>query len=118
MQGSKAWAIPPKGASVWNAFSTVVQDSTTVRFKLKPLAEVGQVTVMIWSDQLKDNARYFVTGLKAGQWNDVEFRGSEARAGWDRGGPSLDGHALNNLLILFDGPQNARLLLDDLEVRE
>ena len=28
-------------------FSTVVQDSTTIRFKLKPLAEVGQVSVLI-----------------------------------------------------------------------
>ena len=80
MQGSKALAIPPKGASVWNAFSTVVEDSTTVRFQLKPLADVGQVSVLIWSDKLKDNARYFLTGLKANQWNAVEFRGSEARA--------------------------------------
>ena len=118
VQGSKALAIPPKGASVWNAFSTVVEDSTTVRFKLKPLADVGQVSVLIWSDKLKDNARYFLTGLKANQWNAVEFRGSEARAGWDRSGLSLDGHVLNNLLLLFDGPPDARILLDDFEVRE
>jgi hypothetical protein len=118
LQGSKVLAIPPKGASVWNAFSTVVQDSTSVRFKLKPLADVGQVSVLIWSDTLKDNARYFLTGLKSNQWNEVEFRGSEARLGWDKSGPSLDGHVLNNLLLLFEGPQDARILLDDFEVRE
>ena len=118
VQDSKALAVPPKGASVWNAFSTVVEDSTTVRFQLKPLADVGQVSVLIWSDKLNDNARYFLTGLKTNQWNVVEFRGSQARARWDRGGPSLDGHVLNNLLLLFDGPPDARILLDDVEVRE
>ena len=56
-------------------------------------------------------AKGIIPGLKPGQWNDVEFRGSEARAGWDRGGPSLDGNVLNNLLILFEGPQDARVLL-------
>ncbi len=33
--------------------------------------------------------------------------------------PSRDhGHALNNLPILFCGPQDAKILLDNLEVRE
>lgn len=44
------------------------------------------------------------------------------KLGWDGtgrgGGPSLDGYVLNNLLLLFDGPPDARILLDDFEVRE
>ena len=44
VRGSKALAIPPKGASVWNACSTMFQNSTSVRFKLKPLGDVGQVS--------------------------------------------------------------------------
>jgi len=31
---------------------------------------------------------------------------------------NLDGESLNNLLILFDGPLDAKILLDDLEVLE
>ena len=56
-----------------------VRESTSIKFRLKPLAELDQVAIMIWSDQLKDNARYYVTGLKKGEWKTVEFRGVEAR---------------------------------------
>ena len=102
----------------WRTFSVAVKDSTTVRFRLKPLADVSQVTVMIWSDQLKDNARYHIGGLKQGEWRPVEFRAIEARAGWAADGASLDGAVLNNVKILFEGPPDARLLLDDFEVTE
>lgn len=39
--GSKAFAFPPQGVSCWRAYSTPVKDSTTIRFKLKPLCEPG-----------------------------------------------------------------------------
>ncbi|MBM4037157.1 MAG: hypothetical protein FJ290_01470 [Planctomycetes bacterium] len=35
VNGSRALAFPPQGVAVWKAFSTTVQDSTTIRFKLK-----------------------------------------------------------------------------------
>ena len=95
-----------------------MKDSTTVRFKLKPLADVGQVTVLIWSDKLKDNARYPLAGLRQGEWRPVEFRAIEARTGWAADGASLDGTVLNNIKILFEGPPDARLLLDEFEIRE
>jgi hypothetical protein len=113
-----ALVCPPKGVDCWRTWSVPVQDSTTVRFKLKPLADMGQVTVMIWSDKLKDNARYHISGLKPGQWRDVEFRAIEARAGWAADGANLDGAVLNNIKVLFEGASDARLLLDDFEVRE
>jgi hypothetical protein len=111
-------AFPSKGVDCWRTFSVPVKDSTTVRFRLKPFADVGQVTVMIWSDQLKDNARYHIGGLKQGEWRPVEFRAIEARAGWAADGASLDGAVLNNVKILFEGPPDARLLLDDFELTE
>jgi hypothetical protein len=67
---------------------------------------------------LKDNARYYVTGLKKGEWKTVEFRGVEARVGWAMDGPSLDGSVMNNLRLVFEGPADARILLDDFEIRD
>jgi hypothetical protein len=114
----KGLSFPSKGAEIWNAFSTRVAESTQLRFKLKALADVQDVTVLIWSDKLKDNARYYVTGLKKGEWTTVEFRGVEARSGWAMDGPSLDGSVLNNIKLVFEGPSDARVRIDDFEVRE
>jgi hypothetical protein len=113
-----ALACPPKGVDCWRTFSVPVNDSTTVRFKLKLLADIGQVTVLIWSDKLKDNARYHIAGLKRDEWRSVEFRAIEARTGWAADGASLDGAVLNNVKVLFDDPPAALLLLDDFEVTE
>ena len=67
---------------------------------------------------LKDNARYHIGGLKQGEWRSVEFLAIEARAGWAADGASLDGAVLNNVKILFEGPPDARLFLDDFEITE
>jgi hypothetical protein len=108
----------PKGTESWNAWSTRVGETTTARLRLKPLADVDQVTILIWSEKLKDNVRYYVTGLKKGEWKDLEFRALEARVGWAMDGPSLEGSVWNNIRILFEGPETARMLLDAFEVRE
>jgi hypothetical protein len=113
-----ALACPPKGVDCWRTFSVPVKESTSVRFRLKPLVDVGQVSVLIWSDKLKDNARYHITGLKPGDWNAVEFRAMEARTGWAADGASLEGAELNNIKIMFEGPVDARVLIDDFEIRE
>jgi hypothetical protein len=113
-----ALSIPPKGVSAWGGWSVPVRETTSIRFRLKPLADLEQVSILIWSDKLKDNARYYVTGFKKGEWKTVEFRGVDARAGWAMDGPSLAGATLNNLTLLFEGPADARVLLDDFEVRE
>jgi hypothetical protein len=113
-----ALSIPPKGVSAWGGWSTPVRETTSIRFRLKPLVDLEQVSVMIWSDKLKDNARYYLTGFKKDEWKTVEFRGVDARAGWAMDGPSLAGATLNNITLLFEGPADARVLLDDFEVRE
>ena len=113
-----ALAVPPKGVSIWGAFSTPVQESTTIRFRLKPLVDVAQVTVMIWSDKLKDNGRYFITGLKKDEWKSVEFRGVDVRGGWAMDGPCLDGSVMKSFTLLYEGAAEARVLLGDFEVRE
>ena len=113
-----ALALPPKGLSAWSAWKTQVGETTTIRFRVKPLVDVEQVTVMIWSDKLKDNGRFYVTGLRKGEWKDVRFKAAEVRQGWAMDGPSIAGSLLNNLTLNFEGAPEARVLVDDLEIRE
>ncbi|NQU24656.1 MAG: hypothetical protein HQ567_25520 [Candidatus Nealsonbacteria bacterium] len=116
VDGSKAYAFPPGGVSVWEAYSVPVKDSTTVRLKLKPLGNPRDVQVMIWSKRHKDNCRYRIGGLEKGKWREVEFRAIEARAGWGMNGPSLEGDVLDNLKIFYEGDPGDRILLDDFEI--
>jgi hypothetical protein len=116
VSGSQAYAFPPAGVSVWNAYATPVSEATTLRFKLKPLGNAREVYVLIWSKKHKDNCRYTIGGLKQGEWLDVEFRAIEARVGWARNGPSLEGDVLDNLKLVFEGDAADRVLLDDVEV--
>jgi hypothetical protein len=118
VNGSKAFAFPPEGASVWNAYSVPVKESTTVRFSLQPLCDADEVTVLIWSKKHKDNCRYRIAGLRRGQWRNVEFRAIEARVGWDMSGPSLEGDVLDNIKLLFEGREGDRVLLDNFEILE
>jgi hypothetical protein len=116
LSSSKAYSFPPAGVSVWNAFSIPVKESTRLRFKLKPLCDAREVHVLIWSKKNKDNCRYTIGGLRKGEWAQVEFQAIEARVGWARNGPSLEGDVLDNLKLIFEGEAADRLLLDDVEV--
>jgi len=118
IDGSKVYVFGAKGAWVWDAYSIPVKDSTTIRFKLKPLSNIREVTVLIWSKKQKDNCRYRIGGLTTGRWRDVEFRAIEARVGWDMRGPSLEADVLDNIKLVFEGDEEARVLLDDFEVLE
>ncbi|HVE43023.1 MAG TPA: hypothetical protein VNM14_24300 [Planctomycetota bacterium] len=111
-------SFPAKGAEIWGAFSPTVSESTQLRFKLRALADVKDVTVLVWSDKLKDNARRLVGSLKKDETRDVSIRGIQLRAGWAANGPSLEGAELNNFKIVFDGAADARVLLSDFEVRQ
>ncbi len=118
VKNSKAYEFGPKGAWIWNTYSIPVTDSTTIRFKLKPLCDVPEVTVMVWSKKHKDNCRYRIGGLKKNQWRDVEFRAIEARIGWDMKGPSLEADVLDNIKLIFQGKDTDRILLDDFQIHQ
>jgi hypothetical protein len=113
---SRALAVPPNGVSIWRTFSVPVKESTTVRFKLKPLCDARDVTVLIWSKKNADNCRYRITWLRKGQWSDIEFRAIEARVGWGMDGPSLEGDILDNFKIMFAGDASDRVLMDDFQI--
>lgn len=117
VNGSKAYLMPPKGVSAWNAWSVPVKDSTTVSFKLKPLSDVPQIMVLVWSDGLKDNARTVLSGFKKGEWKEVRFKAADLRIGATGEGASLD-HFHNIKLFLLGTPLDAKVLLDDFEIRE
>ena len=116
VDSSRACAFGPNGVWVWDAYSIPVRDSTTMRFKLKPLCDAREVTVLVWSKKHKDNCRYRIGGLKKGQWRDVEFRAIEARTGWDMKGPSLEADVLDNIKLIFQGKKTDRILLDDFQI--
>lgn len=118
VDGSRAYAFPPKGTSIWDAFSSTVTDATTVRFQLKPLGEANDVQVLIWSKKNQDNCRYKIGRLSPGQWRTIEFRAIEARTGWGMDGPSLEGDVLDNIKLIFGGAGTDRVLLDNLEILE
>src|SRR5262249_20099505 len=94
-------AFPPNGAQIWNSFSTPVSESTQLRFKLRALDDVKDVTVLIWADKLKDNARRLLGALKKGETREVTIQGIQLRAGWAASGPTMEGSELNNFKIVF-----------------
>ncbi|HUV67012.1 MAG TPA: hypothetical protein VMW24_24205 [Sedimentisphaerales bacterium] len=114
--GSKGYVFGPKGCWISDSYSVPVKDSTTVRFKLKALSDVGDVQVLIWSKKHTDNCRYKIGSLKQGQTRSVEFRAIELRVGWGMDGPSLEGDILDNFKLVFAGDEEARLVLDDFEI--
>jgi hypothetical protein len=95
-----------------------VGETTSLRFRLRPTAPVGQATALLWSERLKNNARFFITGLRKDEWRTVEIRVGDLRAGAPGNDATLEGEVLNNFRLVFDGPPEARLVLDDFEVRE
>jgi hypothetical protein len=116
VENTNALSFPPNGTSVWDAYSVPVKDSTTVRFKLKPLCDAQDAQVLIWSKKHNDNCRYRLGGLKQDEWREIEFRAIEARVGWAMHGPSLEGDVLDNLKIIFQGDADDRMLLEDFEI--
>jgi hypothetical protein len=113
-----ALLLSPKGVETWNAWSVPAGPATELRFRVRPLDEVGDLTVQIWSDRLKDNVRWRVTGLRKGEWREVALPVAALRLGWAMDGAAFEGSAFNNVRFFFQGGPETRVLLDDLEVRK
>jgi hypothetical protein len=109
--------LAPKGAAAWKAWSLPAGPATELRFRLKPLGDVGEFTVQLWSDRLKDNVRYRIRGLEKGKWRAVALPVGRLRAGWAYDGAAFEGSTFDNAAFFFQGPEDARVLLDDLEIR-
>lgn len=72
---SKALSFGPKGFQIDGAFSIPVDDSTTLRFKLKPLCDVDKVTLVARSEKLNANCQYDLCGLmlRDAQHSDIQW---------------------------------------------
>jgi hypothetical protein len=117
IRGTKAYLMPGKGISVWGAFAVPAKDSVTISFKVKPLQDVSQIQVLVWSDKLQDNGRITVDGFRKGEWKEVKFKATQLRIGAAGDGPPID--TVNNCKILpYGGTPDARVLIDDFEIRE
>jgi hypothetical protein len=116
-RGTKAYLLPAKGISCWDAFSIPVKETTTVSFRVKPLQEVPQLMILVWSDKMQENCRLMIDGLKKGEWKDVKFKASQLRSGASGDGLPLD--VMTNLKIFqLNSPPEAKVLFDDFEIRE
>jgi hypothetical protein len=117
MRGTKAYVMPAKGISCWFAFSVPVKETTTISFKVKPIHDVPQLQILVWSDKLNDNGRIIIDGFKKGEWKEVKIKASQLRIG-----PSGDGAPIDLVanIKIFQGNSapDAKMLFDDFEIRE
>jgi hypothetical protein len=117
MRGTKALSMSPAGVEVFGAWSVPVKEGVTISFKLKPLGDLSRMVILVWSDKLQDNARYFIEGLRKGEWNELRFKATDLRTGAMREGSVID--QVTNIKIFLQGaPPETRVLLDDFEIRE
>jgi hypothetical protein len=117
MRGTKALSMSPAGIEVFGAWSVPVKEGVTISLKLKPLGDLSRMVILVWSDKLQDNARYFIEGLRKGEWNELHIKATDLRIGAMREGPVID--QVTNIKIYLQGaPPETRVLLDDFEIRE
>jgi hypothetical protein len=117
MRGTKALSMSPAGIEVFGAWSVPAKEGVTISLKLKPLGDMGRMVILVWSDKLQDNGRYFVEGLRKGEWNELRIKATDLRIGAMREGPVID--QVTNIKIYLQGtPPETRVLLDDFEIRE
>jgi hypothetical protein len=116
-RGTKAYVMPSKGISCWGAFSVPVKETTTISFKVKPLQDVPQIQVLVWSDKLNDNGRLVINGLKKGEWNEIKFKANQLRIGASGDGVPIDLVA-NIKVFQGNSAPDAKALFDDFEIRD
>lgn len=117
--GTPAALLPASGIELGDLFDRPVGESTAVRFKLKPMADVAALHVVSWSNETKANYWFTVRNLRKDAWSGVEFRMKEMLQGPRRDGPSLQGQRPVNVRIFFEGaPDGSAAVLDDFELTD
>jgi hypothetical protein len=107
--------MPPSGVGAWSGFSIPPTSSVTLSFKVKPLQDVSVLEVLVWSAAKQDNGHFVVENLRKGEWREIKVPLTEIRIGWGKDAPSID--VVENLKFFFRGAAEARVLLDDIEIR-
>jgi hypothetical protein len=99
-------------------FAGPVTAATTLRFKVKPVAGVNAIQVLLWSAATKQNYWYKIPNLPKGEWTPVEVKLAGARAGYNMDGASVEGVTPDNLRFHVEALNGVvgQALVDDLEL--
>jgi hypothetical protein len=94
-----------------------VTPALTVRFRVKPLADVKGLAVISYIPKLANNCWYHIRGAKKNEWTAVEYKVADTRAGWNQDGPGPAGETAENVKIYFDYEGSpGKVLIDDFEL--
>ena len=121
VNGSPALSVPKSGG-VWidgKLPLRPVGPTWTVRFKAKPLRDLTQVEVLVWTGKPGISYWYHVRGLKRDEWNSVEVKASQLNRDWRGNGSTFEGDVAQVLKFYYDDDApDGSILLDDVEVTE
>jgi hypothetical protein len=121
VNGSPALSVPKSGG-VWidgKLPLRPVGPTWTVRFKAKPLRDLTQVEVLVWTGKPGISYWYHVRGLKKDEWNAIEIKAAQLNRDWRGKGPTFEGDVAQVLKFYYDDAvPDGSLLIDDVEVSE
>jgi hypothetical protein len=119
VDGTTALSLPRSGAWVDGKLPQPSASTWTLRFKAKPLRDLAQFEVLVWSGKPGISYWYHVRGLKRDEWNSVEVKASQLNRDWRGNGSTFEGDVAQVLKFYYDDDApDGSILLDDVEVTE
>jgi hypothetical protein len=119
VNGTPALAVARKYSRLDRALPDIVGPNWTLRLKMKPLVEMKEIEITIWSNVTRANFRYHVRGLKPNEWTSLELKAKQLNNDWNGNGKTFEGETVNDLRIYYNDPlPDGSLLIDDVEISE
>jgi hypothetical protein len=119
VDGTSALALPRDGARIDGKLPQPSGSGWMLRFKAKPLRDLSQFEVLIWSGRPGISYWYHVRGLKKDEWNTVEVKASQLNRDWQGKGQTFEGDVAATLKFYYDdAAPDGSVLIDDVEVSE
>ena len=119
VDGSTALLVPRSGAWIDGKLPNPSGPTWTLRFKAKPLRDLTQIEVLVWSGRPGISYWYHVRGLKKDEWTPIEVKASQLNRDWKGKGPTFEGDVAQVIKFYYDDPgPDGSLLIDDVEVSE
>jgi hypothetical protein len=119
VDGSPALALPRSGARIDGKLPQPSASTWTLRFKAKPLRDLTQFEVLIWSGRPGTSYWYHVRGLKKDEWTQLEVKASQLNRDWFGKGQTFEGDTAASLKFYYDDAvPDGSVLIDDVEVSE
>ena len=96
----------PDGTGIFHVYQQLISESAFIRFRIKPLTDIQNVEVLIWSPELNDNLRYPIHDLITGKWTTIEMCPIDMRSGHSN--REANGLTVDNFKIVFKGSEKNR----------